>query len=277
MNLLNAPEETQGSQASPTPAVDVEEKDDPLDAWFSVAINMSKWERFWRSLLETKQELREKSSATSNLPASLETVRQMIKELHTLCEEMPSTSTWVQFQNLASSILWHIKLVLDNAVYFNKDVHIQRNTVRQMDYHLVPEMITLVMLCYENYGKSGGSAYDCLHEALKLPFKYVNQIDALHRLKYLTGKSPSASLRFPLTRLLKAMDLHELDERVQLETEEGRDDSGNANYIPRTQTPWTTADERNLLSALQRYTSTFLQAGQPCASNVKLQRAIGTF
>ncbi|KAJ5155150.1 hypothetical protein N7492_007953 [Penicillium capsulatum] len=236
------------------------EADRQLHAWLFAEKKKLKSEKLWEILLSMKLEL--KSHAAGTTPVYLDPACEMVRELQIRCLQNSDESGQLDFktQNLMESILPEIKQVLHAAAYTTKDAQTKRKTVSQVERHLVPEMITLVMLCFRVYRTSDRAGSDFLRKALTLLLKCVNQIEALQGLGYVKSgpKEPkAASLCLPLTRLLKAMELGELDEGLdpQLAPETDLD-------IASTQMAWSELEENNLVNALQRFTGKFPEARQ---------------
>lgn len=251
-----------------------------LHRWLRQATRGSRWMEKWKLLWRRRQILRR--CASSPMPEYLKAAHKMTAELQTLSQKRQELSEDLraQIQNLSGSIRDEIKQVLHTAAFNLEYAQSKYKITNLVQAHLLPEMITLLVLCFRNFKEQGEAGYFSLNEAMELLLKCISQISSLHRERYVPmgrGGPKCLAILHPLDDLHRALEAGDLCDDVDMQSQSGGGPDDILHIPPSQVIPWSREEQMALLDGLQEYTGKYLVFGHLCLANLTVQAPTATY
>lgn len=246
------------------------EKDDEsplseLRSWFFNEIEGSPAEKPWRTFVCEGKALRRFRERP--MPEYLQGLRQLIGDLRNLYEDIIQVKEYSPAQgnklwNLRESAAADIRQLFEYASENLQDASV----LDQFEAHMIPRMVTLVLLSFRTFKIIGRLAFDQFYETLRFVLDSSVRVDDYRRGGYLHAFSRSRCLQLPLKRLMTALKKNRFGERISTISTQSRAVEAAAlppqptqplrqSIIPSSRVPWTVSEEIALLDGLQRYPS----------------------
>lgn len=228
-----------------------------LHNWFLQTIDDTPFANSWRTFHAAGGGLRRYQ--IKPMPECLRESRRLISKMRELYKEIIrsegfSHSQAKQLRNFRESIYADLKQISE---YASEELG-EATVLDQYEAHLIPKMVTLVLLSFKTFIIVGRSAADQLYETLDLVLRCSVRILDYSKTGLLKTHARSRTLRLQLKRLKGALESGILDDHLPeqarpTQTERQPLQSLAQTDIPASKVSWTEKEDHALIEGLRQY------------------------